>query len=515
MSVIKNMVLVLISLCCLLTAEGQDFFHKYIHIPHEELSIEQYLQYIENETGKKLTYSSAILSEKKILLNADSLSVIEVLDTLFTNGEVRYIKRDNLLILSPQTEKTYSKQQFKVSGYVKNSRNKNPISFAAVYVPDESIGTMANLEGAFELYLPADRQIDTLVVSCIGYIQKRIAASEFLSGPVDVSLSSDRYMIEEVIIRPEKPTELLLAALKNKGENYGTKPALLTAFFREATKQDNNYISLSEAVIDIYKNSYTSASEDLIKLEKGRKGNNIEESELVNLVVEGGLYNNIQLDIMKYGVSFLEPENFYNYEYTLEKQMTYNDRQTYIVDFTFRDNIPDAGFNGKIFLDVKTLAVARAEFEISESGLDYAKSLIVKKSPPGFKVKPKYGHYEVDYRFYNEKWHLMHARSEIGVKVKKERGHKNKGFSCVFVTTSEFVVTGTTTEGFEKIKYREASKPNDILFEQIIGSDLEFWGNENIILPDEPLQETIEKLLQDKNDKDNLLSTKPVKEINK
>jgi hypothetical protein len=121
----------------------------------------------------------------------------------------------------------------------------------------------------------------------------------------------------------------------------------------------------------------------------------------------------------------------------------------------------------------------------------------------------------VDYRFYDEKWHLMHARSEISVKVKKERGQQNKGFTCGFVTTSEFVVTGAESENFDKIKYREASKPNDILYQQITGTDLEFWGNENIILPDEPLQKTIDKLMLDTKNKDSVLSTKPLKEIKK
>jgi hypothetical protein len=510
--IIRYTIPFLVVFCSLNSADSQEFLNKYISIPLKELSVEQYLRYIENTTGYVLTYSDTIIKEKKIALDEDSLKLKDLLDTLFSNIPIQYIMKGNLLILSPQPVSITQTEKIKVSGIIRNSRNEDPVSYAAVFVPNESIGTLANADGAFEMYLPSNRPIDTLMVSCIGYTQKLILASQFLAGPVAVSLQPDKYLLDEVIVRPLKPLELLIGALNNKSDNYGTKPFLITAFFREATRQDDKYISLSEAIIDILKNPYTSYdTEDLVRLKKGRKGTNTEHSELVNLIVEGGLYNNMLLDIMKYGVNFLEPENFYRYNYVVEKEINYNNRQTYILDFTFKNNSPETGYDGKIYLDAATLAVTRAEFEISPAGIDYAKNDIVKKTPPGFRVKPKYGRYEVDYRLYDGKWHLMHARSEVSVKVKKERGEKNKGFTCGFVTTSEFVVTGTVTDNFEKIKYREASKPNDILYQQIGGTDLEFWGNENIILPDEPLQETIDKLINDNKNKNSVLSTQPLK----
>ncbi len=509
--IIKYISAILIFIYSENTVRGQDFINKYIDIPLKELSVEQYLQYIEQTTGYKLAFSSAIIKEKKFALEADSMTLKELLDTLLGRNEVEYLLRGNLLILAPQSVTTVQNKWIKLSGIIKNSRTGAPISYAAVYVPNESIGTMANTEGAFELILPADRQIDTLKVSSIGYFPKIDLSQEFLSGPIEVLLQPDKYLIDEVVIKPIKPIDLLLEALNNKADNYGTKSVLFTAFFREATRQDDKYISLSEAVIDILKKPYNSSEdEDLVKLKKGRKGTNTEHSELVNLIVEGGLYNNVQLDIMKYGVNFLDPESFYNYDYILEKEINYNDRLTYIISFTSKNNSLETSFDGKIFLDVASRAVARAEFEISPAGIDYAKKDIVKKTPPGFRVKPKYGRYEVDYRLYDNKWHLMHARSEICVKVKKERGQEHKGFSCAFTTTSEFVVTGSTAENFEKIRYRDASKPNDILYQQITGTDKEFWGNENIILPDEPLQKTIDKLMKENKNNDSVLSVKPI-----
>lgn len=489
---------------------SQDIAHIYVQIPDEQLSVEQYLQLVENNTQYKLTYSSDIIDESKLVnFNFDSLSVKSLLDTLFYNKSIKYVIKGNLLILSPQNTKALQKKAYKVSGIIKNTRSSKPIPFASVYVPMQSIGTISNMEGKFELYLPETCNTDTIMVSCIGYLGATILSKDFLIKPVEVLLSPDRYEIAELVVRQENPNELVINAIENKVHNYSEKPNLLTAFFRESSKQNDTYISLSEAIIDIYKASYNNDNEDLVKLKKGRRGSNTESSELVNLVVEGGLYNSMQLDIIKYGVSFLDPDQMAFYDYIMDKQITYGGRQTYVIRFKFKSNKDFAGFDGTIYMDASSLAIVRCEFEISDAGLKYAREMMIKKSPLGFQVKPKYGKYEVEYRLYNNTWNLMQGRSEIGVKVKKQRGSKNKGYSCLFTSTSEFVVTGQETEGFERIKYREASKPNDILYDQISSTDMEFWDNETIILPEEPLMKTIEKLkLNERNDKEKLTSTK-------
>lgn len=490
----------------------QDLSSMYIIIPQQKLTVEDYLQLIEKSTGYKVTYNSVIIDNKDISLSYDSLSVKDILDTLFNNVAVRYIVKENLLILSPQDEKAKARKALKVTGSVKHARTQKPVPYATIYVPHESVGTISNFEGDFELYLPENLDIDTIMISCIGFKAGYVISSEFLTKSVEVKLIPDKYEISELVVRPENPLDLINRSINNKSKNYNNKPVFLTAFFREATQQNNNYIALSEAVIDIYKASYTNSSEDLIKLRKGRKGSNIEESELVNMVVEGGLYNSMQLDIVKYGASFLDPDLMSDYEYTMDKQVNYQERQTYVIRFKFKPNKPFLGFDGSLYLDVKTLAIVRCEFEISPTGLKYAKEMMVKKNPVGFQVKPKYGKYEVEYRLYNNCWNLMHGRSDIGVKVRKKRGEHYKGYTCLFTSASEFVITGHESEGFERIRYKEASKPKDVLYEQISSTDLEFWDNETIIIPEEPLLETIEKLkLNDRSDKAKLTSSKPAK----
>jgi hypothetical protein len=475
-------------------AAGQSILDKYIPLPAQELSIEQYLYHIESVANLYLTYSSDIVENRRIAIASDSIQLRELLDTLFTGNKVNYILRGDMLVLSPQSEVLKQKSLIRISGVIANSKNDKPIPYASIFIPGQSSGTIANSEGVFELILPQETDLDSLVITSIGYDQEILTSTNFLTGPVEIKLDPQVTLIREVVVHPEDPLKLIHGILEQKRKNYSDQPALYKAFFREASKQNENYISLSEAIIDIYKTSYQTDENDLIKLMKGRRGSNISESEMVNLVVEGGLYNHLQLDIVKYMVSFIDPEYFSNYEYSLQKVIVFNDRPTYVVGFRFLDNIDMLGFDGKLFIDKNTLALVRSEFRLSEASLNEAAAVLVRKVPPEFRIKPRYGRYEVEYRFYDDIWNLSYVRSEIALKMKKKKEHRKDGFLCQFITSSEFVITGKATERFEKIRYRDASKPRDILYEQITDTDLEFWGSETIITPEEPLMETIRKL---------------------
>jgi hypothetical protein len=496
--------------CGFHSANGQELLKQYIPLPPQELSIEQYLYLIEEQSHLNLAYSSAIVEDRKIAIHADSIMLKELLDTLFTKHSVNYIFQGNMLVLSPQSEVLKKRSMIKITGVVANSKNNKPIPYANVFLPGQSNGTIANSEGTFELVLPANADIDSLVISSVGFNQETITANQFLLGPVEIKLDPQVLYIREVIVTPENPLTIIRGMLDNKRKNYSHQEAKYSAFFREASKQDESYISLSEAVIDIYKTSYFTEEYDLTRLIRGRRGSNTHESELVNLVVEGGLFNNIQLDVMKYGVSFLDEEYFQNYEYLLQKVISYNNRATYVISFSFKNDIQLPGFDGRLYIDKSSLALVRAEFHLSEEALIQAYSLLVKKVPPAFRIKPRYGNYQVEYRYYDNNWNLSYARSEIALKLRKKREHDKEGFLCQFVSSSEFVITGKAAEGFEKIKYKDASKPRDILYQQISDSDLEFWGNETVILPEEPLIETIKKLrLENMSDEGNMVKTNP------
>lgn len=473
---------------------SQDKLDQYIPLPPQELNVNQYLYHIEDVTNLHLVYSEAIIESRRIAIYSDSIVLRELLDTLFTKNEIYYLLRDQNLVLSPQKNIRNLQTHFTISGEIRNAKNDKFIPYATVFLPHESTGTIANYEGRFEISLPIGTKTDSLRISCLGYNSESVSINALLTGDAIIGLKPQKFQIEEIFVRPQDPHQLIQAALENKKKNYPDKAIMLTGFFRETSAQNETYISLSEAIINIYKTDYSSEQNDLIRLIKGRHGSNVGLPELLNLVVEGGLFNNLQLDIMKYGVNFIDPEFFGNYEYKMLKQIDFNNRQTYVINFSFLNNIAMAGFDGLIYLDIESLAIVRVEFSINQESLKYAYSMLIKKTPANFRILPKYGKYEVEYRKYDDKWNLSHVRSEIAFRVRRRKGVENKASSCTFSSASEFVITGESDEDFEKIRYRDAAKPGDILYEQIAETNNGFWGDENIIIPEEPLLKTIQKL---------------------
>ncbi len=490
---IKYLGFLLVVISCRISAQDVLSSKVSIQIPQAGKSV--YLKEIKKQTGYDLLYSSAILPTEVINITPGKYMVRQLLDTLFIAQEVAYIVRDKLLIISPQKPdlKNSNNRKLIVEGRVVTKRNQ-PIPFAAVYFKKSSKGTIANYDGQFR-FLISDKHIaDTLTITSIGYESKNIPPEQFLTSELTIELKTISFFIKDVIVRPENAKEIISKSYYSRNKNYSTTPVLLNAFFREVSKQNGDYISLTEAIIEISKSSYNGEAEDLIRLVKGRNGTNIKVSELVNLKVEGGLYNGLRLDIAKYGSYFFGEDMFDLCTYRMLRSTFYEGRQTYVIGFDMIEGLNIPGFKGKLYIDVETYALVRAEFEISPKGLKYARNELIRKTPRGYKAKPIYAKYVVEYRLYNQIWNLYYAHSELKIKVKKERGRENKGFSCDFISTSEFVITHQIENADKRIRYREAATSSDVLVEQVRNTTSGFWSDDNIIVPEEPLLITINKL---------------------
>jgi hypothetical protein len=474
---------------------AQDILSAEIVINNSSAQKSVYLEEIKNQTGFDLLYSSAILPNEVVDIKPGEYLVGQLLDSLFKKNNVTYIVKDQLLIISPQAvnHQNFPDKQLIIEGWVVTKRDQ-PIPYAAVYFKSSSKGTIANNDGHFRFLISEGHLEDTLTISSMGYESVEILPEQYLTKELMVELKSISFHIKNVIVRPDDADDIVLKSYKNRNKNYSTTPVLLNAFFRETSKQDKDYISLTEAVIEISKSSYSSGAEDLIRLVKGRNGTNIQESELVNLKVEGGLYNGLRLDIAKYGSYFFGEEMFEFCTFRKLKSTVFEERQTYVVGFDMKEGLNVSGFRGKLYIDVASFALVRAEFEISPEGLKYARNELVKKTPRGYRAKPVYAKYVVDYRYYDNIWNLYYAHSELKIKVKKERGKENKGFSCDFLSTSEFVITRKIKNTEKRIRYRDAVSSNDVLVEQVKYTTSEFWSNNNVIIPEEPLMVTINKL---------------------
>lgn len=425
---------------------------------------------------------------KQILIS--SLLMLVALATLSAeSGEINYAELNN-----------DSVSYFEIAGKVVDNATDAPIVFATVVVEQTSIATVTNSDGDFLIKVPKTNASSKLLFTHIGYENVLIAISDLTSGEKQIKLSAITLPIDEVVVRDLDAKELLIEALGSIKTNYSMTPEMQTGFYRETIKQNRNYVSVSEAVMNIYKSPYKMGFDyDRIKIFKGRKSRDVKKMDTVIVKLQGGPKTTLMLDIVKNPGDIMSMEMLEYYEFKLKGITRIDNRDVYTISFDQLTGVEYPLYAGDIYIDTETKAIAGINFNLSERGLPYASDVLVQKKPANLKIDITSGYYLVRYRKDGDKWYLNYVRSELSLDSKWKR----KLFKSSFNIMLEMAVTDRSNEGLEKFPNKQTAKISDVLADQISSfEDDNFWGDYNTIKPDESIEVAIEKLNKKLNKKD-------------
>ena len=377
-------------------------------------------------------------------------------------------------------------------GKVIDASTRKPVVFANVYLDGTSIGTVTNSEGEFVLKIPKNIKQNVIGIAYLGYKNELIPLRNLESEKNVIILEPSPIPIEEVIIRTGDPVELLMTAISNIKKNYPTNPEQQVGFYRETIKQNRNYVAVAEAVLDVYKASYINDFDyDRIKIYKGRKNQDVKKMDTILFKFQGGPKTAFLLDMVKTPGNLLYEDMLEYYNFKLTGITKINDKESYIIEFDQKDNVDFPLYQGKIYLDIKSLAIAGVDFRFSDKGIDLASSELVRRKPISMKLDVESGNYLVNYREMNGKWYLNHVRSELVFKCKWNK----KLFSSKYTTMFEMAVTDRDSANVNKFKFRESAKMSDVFADQVnYFADEDFWGEYNYIKPDESIENAISRL---------------------
>jgi hypothetical protein len=307
-----------------------------------------------------------------------------------------------------------------------------------------------------------------------------------------ISLEQATIPIKEIVIKPISPEEIMTKMIRGISNNYVGDPNFMTSFYRETIKRNRNYVSIAEAVVEIFKAPYSSDFRfDMSRVYKGRKNVQVSKLDTVLFKLQGGPVTTLQLDIVKNPESILTIEAMESYDYTLENIISINERPHYVVSFKQRSEIDVPLFLGKFYINVETFALTEAEFSVNLEDKEKAASIFIRKKPLGMKVVPEMASYRVKYREQDGKWYFNYGRAEVKFKVDWAK----KLFDTNYTTMSEIAVTDRTSEQVIKFESRERLKKGDIFVEKLSAfADPDFWGDYNVIEPDQSIESAIKKL---------------------
>ena len=379
-----------------------------------------------------------------------------------------------------------------IRGKIVDSETKAPLIFASVMVKESNVGIVTNIDGEFALKIsPSATDIE---ISYLGYRNLTVSISSLKDkgGMNTIELEPAPIPIREIIVKPVDPEDIVSKAISRIQQNYESVPNLMTAFYRETIRKNRSYISIGEAVVEIFKAPYSNDLRyDGARIYKGRKSSDVQKMDTVLFKLQGGPVSVLQLDIVKNTESILTLEAMEYYNYSISGVIEIDDNPHYIIDFKQKPDVEHPLFMGSLFINTQTYAITEAEFGFNLENKEAAAAIFIRKKPLGVRVYPEIATYRTKYREQNGKLHFIYSRAEVRFKLDWQK----KLLHTYYTTMSEIAVTDRTDQEVIKFAREERIRTTDVFSEKVSAfADKEFWGDYNVIEPDQSIESAIRRI---------------------
>ena len=172
-----------------------------VTIVAENTPADKVISEIEKQTDYLFVYNvNDVNLNRNVKVNAKNRPVAEVLNQMFDGTNIYYaMEGKNIMLMSKRIEaSTNAAQQQqhgnKVTGVVKDTEGE-PIIGANITIKGQSIGTITDIDGRFELNAPADA---VLQISYIGYISQEVKPGS--KKELFITLKADNKLLDEVVV---------------------------------------------------------------------------------------------------------------------------------------------------------------------------------------------------------------------------------------------------------------------------------------------------------------------------
>ena len=391
-------------------------------------------------------------------------------------------------------------QTITIEGRVLDASNRQPVPFAGVGIVGKSVGTVANEQGRFVLKLGQQYASEVLIFNCMGFESYQIPVKAALqSGPLEIRLNVNAIRLQEVVVKPINPTEIIYRAVALIPENYDRNPGIIEGFYRESVKeaQTNQYFAFSEGVIQLYKSGIDTNVPDQARMIKGRK------KELPTAIVTAqhdtcpipritnGPYLGYFLDVVRARDFPLYDPEAYTFEY--EGVQSMGTVLLYKISFQNKPvarrsfNQRSGAYKGTLYIETESLAVVKADYELSAEALRQ-----YQMQYPGIRLNRR--KYIINYTPFEGKWYLHDARVSNDFQyeyyawpkgARPKKAPKNIEVGVGLSNRMAFVTTHINNRNVQQFATDEILRIDASFTEQTMNFEDDFWKDFNIIEEEE------------------------------
>ena len=252
-------------------------------------------------------------------------------------------------------------QNLTITSKAIDKETKESLPFATVGIKGKPIGTVTNLQGDFDFHFPAEYRNEIFVISMLGYQNYEATVETVLdSKESEITLMKSTTVLNTVVISDSlRGGDVLRIAVSRIDQNYPSEPFLMEGFYRDLKKIGDTYISLLEAAIKIYDESYKeprnkSKLRERVSLQEVRRSlgysnrftSYFDNDNLLEVLL---LNNDVRYRL------FPSEEIFFS-NLNREQDSYYNGHEIFVVSHT-------QDFYLKVFIDKKTFGIIHVEYE--------------------------------------------------------------------------------------------------------------------------------------------------------
>jgi hypothetical protein len=255
---------------------------------------------------------------------------------------------------------TATSQTLLISGRVVDKKNKEPLPFASLRIAEKSLGTVANENGEFTFLIPEEFRNEIIKVTMLGYNTHESPVWSLLNTRATIMLNASSTLLDEITVRDSlKGRDILDLTFSRLAENFESKPYLLHSFYRDIKKVGGTYVSLFEAAVKIFDDSFQEPRNkfklhESVELVEARRSLGY-DNKFKSYFKEGNLLENLLLqNPIRYYL--LNSDDSKQPKIERQPDSYYHDTETYVVEQQTE------AYSAKLFISKKTFAIVRIEW---------------------------------------------------------------------------------------------------------------------------------------------------------
>ena len=345
-------------------------------------------------------------------------------------------------------------------------------------------GTITNLQGDFELLLPAPEA--ELEIRYVGY--KTFTRTVYDGEVLAIRMEQNSVGLQMVVIRDLNPDELLQRAIDRIPENHKGTPFTVDGFYRLVARSQENpdtLLHISEAAYQWYRPG-SSKNKDQLRLFRTRQERDITvfngNTEVFFAMRPKSL---MQMDPTRLSAGgILSKKGLRQHDFKLIGQVDFQGEPSYQYEFDQVDGLKKSRYRGRFWIHTESLAFLGFDISRSPKGMPFWKVEDLGQRTL-MKLVDIHQVLQTDsvairYRKVGSRWMLEDVAAKAGMRLYSGRND----FDFRTVAYVDFSLSRMDTTAVEPFPADEVLAKNAWIEQVDSPDDPDFWKDYQIVLPD-------------------------------